>query len=385
MMDLDLEYVQKNPGTGVVLAPRSCSSREQLEAHAKKLRLLKSPVLFDPQFYNPRTERDNIINYPYWKDPTSFATKAFARDGAKELCKGVIDYQCETLDVESIILPGRYTNTATEEWREMQRIFADAASELKTGRPVFSTLALGPDVVGEPELLDRVLNEAVLFPVDGIYIVLAPPKKAFLVTDDGWLYNALDGLLSLASAGKTVIVGYANQQSLIFAASGVTGLASGNFRNVRSFDVEMFDLKESKRRGRGIWYYDAQSLCEFKIPQLTLAYRRGLKDKFGPRCEYCEKLLSAANPGLVPWPEPQPFKHFLTHLRQQWLAFDGVSVSQRGRDVIDLLVKADTHMQDLTDSGFVLGDRPFLDALVPSLSAVTAFIRDRAADIKALG
>src|SRR4029077_2419250 len=139
-------------------------------------------------------------------------------------------------------------------------------SEHCPDRTLYSTLAVGPDVVKNRHQMDTLLAEALNYPVGGIYVLLRPPNDSFLIADEDYLYAVLDGLLSFREAGKRVIIGYANQQVLLLGAVGVEDIASGNFRNVRSFNPEIFDVQPEDDRQRALWYYDAGTLSEFRIP-----------------------------------------------------------------------------------------------------------------------
>ncbi|MDE3841127.1 hypothetical protein C0966_17880 (plasmid) [Bacillus methanolicus] len=382
MLSLNKEFVDSNPNTGVILSPRNCK-REQLERHASELKKKNASLLFDPQFYQPRTERENILNYPYW-DNLSFSTVGFASNGAKKLCEGVIRYQVEVLGVSKVILPGRYTNALTEEWLESQYIFSQTADTMGVEQPIYITLALGPDIVSERQNFDRILNEVVEYPVDGVYVVLMPPKGEFLVTNESYIYNLLDAFLSLSLAGKKIILGYANQQCLIYAGAGVEGIATGNYRNVRSFNPDTFDIQEKDFKQRAVWYYDADTLSEFRPETLGLAYQRGLKGNFGPTNEYSIDLLNADNPASIPWGEKLAFRHYLTEINRQWLSFDELSRNQRINKSIKLLEEAQQKLLSLVDKGFRPGERSFMNAFDPTLNALFAFKSDRQSQISML-
>ena len=196
----------------------------------------------------------------------------------------------------------------------------------------------------------------------------------------------MDGLLSLSLSGKEVILGYGNQQSLIYAASGVEGLASGNFRNVRSFDPQNFDVPENETIiQRATWYYDANTLSEYRAESLKLAYQRGLSGNFGPICDYCRPLLQAPNPAAVPCGEPMAFRHYLTEIHRQWLAFNEESPNDRINKVVQILENAQEHLNSLVERGFRPGERSFLPVFDPTLSALVAFYSDRRKEIDLLG
>ncbi|WP_432407337.1 hypothetical protein [Wukongibacter sp. M2B1] len=249
------------------------------------------------------------------------------------------------------------------------------ANEESHEEKIYLTLALGPDVVKNKEVFDQLISKCINYNVDGFYFVLKSPNNQFLITDEEYLYALMDGFISLIISEKDILLGYANQQSLIYSAVGVETIASGNFRNVRSFDPDIFvENEEEDFKRRGIWYYDGNSLSEYKQQQLSLAYRRGLNTYFGPQCEYCKNLLDSSNPATILWREPFPFKHYLHELRNQWLELNSVNPAGRIDFIIETLIKVKEHIKKLESKGFSLGTRAFSeevsDACIGSLRAI---------------
>ncbi|HDR4590238.1 TPA: hypothetical protein QCR33_001022 [Bacillus cereus] len=383
MMKLNNEFVEQYTSTGVILSPRNCT-RKQIEKHIGELQSKGAKVLFDPQFYQPHTDREKILDYPYW-DSLDFNTAQFASVEAPHFCEAVIKYQVDTLNVDEIILPGRYTNSITEDWLNIHHSIAHTASQVITDKIVYSSISLGTDVVAQKPMLDRVVNEAIQYPVDGFYMTLQTPH--FLMKDETYLYNLMDMFLSLSLAGKKILLGYANQQDIIFAGVGVEGIATGNYRNVRSFNPDIFDSPQENDgiQQRAVWYYDGNTLSEFRPQALGLAYTRGMKGMFGPNTSHSKPLLEANNPVLTNWGEPAAFRHYLTLMNKQWEMLGDIPVSQRMMRIIEILGSAQENLQNLMDRGFRTGERSFDKVLDPTLNAITAFMDDRGYEIEMLG
>ncbi len=386
MMKINNEFANKFPDIGFILSPRalSCSSDvSTLENHSSMLKKRKVKVLFDPQFYIPATNLEKLLKFPYFGD-IPFETIAFNNSVAKDFCTNVIEYQINKMHVDEVILPGRYINSIGKDWYDMQEAFIDSSREYSPNYKMFLTLALGQDIVKNKDVFDELISNCISYPVNGFYIVLKSPK--YLVDDEEYLYSLLDALISLKVAGKEIIMGYSNQQSIIYGAAGVDVIASGNFRNVRSFDPDIFvESEEDNIQRRGTWYYDANSLSEFKQQQLSLAYRRGLKNYFGPTCEFCGEMINSPNPANIIWAEPAPFKHFFVELRRQWLDIIQQEPKNRINHIIDLLNKVKNNNEELSSKGFSLGSRAFnsdiIDATVGALNAIKV---DRKYDINLL-
>lgn len=382
MMELDSEFIRKDLASGVILSPRVYKI-EQIEHHSKEIRDLGADLLFDAQFYQPRTGREKLLDFPYWKN-LKFKTTTFDEKAASSFCKSCIEYQVNRLEVSKILIPGRYSNSIDQNWLETHSNFAETAHSLKTDIPIYSTVALGPDVILNDEVFNSVLDEVTEYPVNGIYFVFRHPEDNYLVQDENILYNLLNGLLSIRLSEKDVILGYSNQQSLIFAAAGVKTIASGNFRNTRYFDPDIFDVQEEGDQQRALWYYDANTLSEFRTKSLSLAFKRGLQKLFGPICEYCQPLLESTDPASIRWAEPSAFRHFLYELQRQWLGLDAKSAALIIKKISVLIETASLNLHNLANNGFHLGDRSFSQTVGPSLSGLQAFAVDRKADLRRL-
>jgi len=379
MLNLIGEFIGNHDKSGVILSPRICR-REQMEKHIDRFRKNDAIILFDPQFYEPRTDLPNILSFPYWGG-YDFQTNTF---NPVDFCQRVIEYQIEHLNVHTVIIPGRYTNSISDSWLKMQYKFAETASKALLDKDIFTTLALGPDAILNRETFNTVIDELINFPVRGVYFVFEHPDNQFLIDNEEFIYAILDATLSMALSGKSVVIGYANQQSLIFAASGVESIASGNYRNVRMFDHNMFSSKETGIRQRSVWYLDGNSLGEYKTPELSLAYRKGLNSYFGPLTSYSKNLLESDDPGNVRWGERNAFRHYLELINDLWKGFEEVPKNQRYIAVNDFLVKIKNHNAQLIEKGFNPGERGFHNVIESTISALNAFISDRKFDIESL-
>lgn len=386
MMGINKELSTKTENIGVILSPRALqknSDVDRLEKHAQQLREKNVKLLFDPQFYVPRTNLEKIIKFPYFQN-LDYSTTEFSSGFAKIFCQNVIKYQIENLGVDELIIPNVYTNSITNEWYDISEALIEGAISSESQKAMYLSIPLGPDVIKNKDSFDELISRLTQYEVDGYYFVLKSPKE-FLIDDEDYLYSLMDAFISLNLANKKVIIGYANQQDLIFASCGVTNIASGNFRNVRTFDPSIFfdDDNDDGIKRRGTWYYDVNTLSEFKVQQLTLAYRRGLKDYFGPSCEYCESLLE--NPTTALWGESEAFKHYLFEINRQWKAFKEVNPSQRITSVIGTLENASKKIASLNGNGFRLGPRAFDNEIMESsLNALYAIRADRNNDIQHL-
>ena len=86
MRSLQVEFVAQFPGTSVIMSPRCCTP-DQAKRHAREISKAGGRVLFDPQFYDPRTSVEHIVAYPYWMmNAEGFSTQDFGEDRVADLC-----------------------------------------------------------------------------------------------------------------------------------------------------------------------------------------------------------------------------------------------------------------------------------------------------------
>ncbi|MEJ9279420.1 hypothetical protein [Ureibacillus thermosphaericus] len=386
MMQMNKDLASDIPDLGVILSPRALNknhSIERLKQHALELQRKGVKILFDPQFYNPRTNLDKLLKFPYFEDIGNYNTVYFKSQDSKKFIKNVIKYQIDVINVDEIIIPNVYTNSINTNWYDLTKMFVDESIEL-TEKSKYLTIPIGSEVVKNKDDFDYLISCLSQYDVEGYYFVIKPPKGNF-VTDEQYLYNLLDGFISLNLAGKKVILGYSNQQGLIFAAAGITKIASGNYRNVRTFDPEIFYSEENDDiKRRGVWYYDGNTLSEFKPQQITFAHNRKINANFGPICKYCKPLLT--NPDLATsWKEPESFKHYLYELNRQWNDLLKVPIKKRIDAVIALLDLAKSNLLNLKKLGIRVGEREFDENTIDaSLSALEAIKYDRNMELKNL-
>lgn len=378
MLDKIQTFLELHNDSGVVLSPRICD-RDQLERYAPVFSSIsEAKILFDPFFYEPRTDLWRVLSYPYF-DYYDFQTQSF---NARSFCENVIDYQINTLELQSIVLPGRYINSLTESWLEMQHDFANLGSST-SDKFIYSTLAIGPDVILNSDNFNTIIDEVVNYPVEGVYFVYEHPDNDFLL-DEEFIYVMLDGLLSIVLSGKQVIIGYANQQSIVFAASGVDFIASGNYRNVRAFDHQNSTDKDNDNIRKGTWYFDGNTFGEYKIPTLSLAFRRNLGHLFGPTTHFTTDLLSSSVPTSIVWREPDAFGHYLELMYQYCNGISNIPKSQRAQYLLEFFQQRSNANSALENLGFNFGDRGFNQAVNATISALDSFLSDRGVELSNL-
>jgi len=276
----------------VILSPRDLTE-EQTEKFSKKLHKVNGMTLFESLFYE-----DKFL------------------DSKFNAIKNINDY-CQT---QAYIIPSPLCDEVDKYWLQKQELFINKSIEIFNDKDKYITLALSFDVLTDEKAIEKIIDIALKWNVEGYYIV---PEGQYLEDDSNWLTN-----LTLLAAGlklhnKKVIVGYSNHQMLSLACANVDAIASGTFLNVRSFSAGKFDNPDTDAVSRrSVWYYCPQTLSEYRKRALDKAYDYNILDSlkpFGKTNKYIEVLFKGAKPSTVQFGDSLAFKHYLLTLKEQCL------------------------------------------------------------------
>lgn len=316
---LCVELLQQWGEATVILSPRDIS-KDQIEKVARELRKHGAKLLFDPQFYIPRADHETLCEHSYW--PNEFETGNFWEgSGLKKLLTDIASYN-RNLGCDAAILPASYTDEVDDYWLENQASVTKLARTIFAGSEIFVTVPLSAGVVSDENQIQELLEAGRTWDVDGIYLICEHPKGEYFVSDPSWIANMLDIIASFRLRGKKVIVGYANQQTLIAACAGANAIASGTWMNVRSFPPEKFTVSlDDQVRTTTNWFYCPQALSEYKIQFLDVAFRQNVLQDMEPDAIFQTDLRrlfqGPGKPGIIGLQQRDSFAHYLTCLKVQ--------------------------------------------------------------------
>lgn len=368
-------------GGTVVLSPRDLNERQLCSLAGDIAGIEGGTTLLDPQFYVPHADHDRLCSHKFW--PHDFASGAFFRGSEMQSLVRRIVALNEDLSTEAIILPGMLASPVDDLWLAHHESFLTTARDLVGGsRPLYSTLALAADSVRNREQITALLEAVTRWGADGYYIVCEHPNGDYLVQDAIWLAHVLDLTAGLRLASARVILGYCNHQMLVAHVAGANAICSGTWMNVRSFPPEKFskDYEEEIRR-RATWYYCPQTLSEYRIPFLDVAYEQGVLDLLKPPRGldggYVGSLFSGVQPSSVRFSEQAAFRHYLHALRGQAQALDvsGYDAAQHVHE--QALNEAESLLNTLGSNGVFGGNRNFTDSLDVNRAALAMLDKQR--------
>lgn len=307
----------KMPATTYILSPRDLPQKSQV-SFSSRLRVKGQKVLFDPQLYAPHSEKRNFQSYDYWDCDFKTTDVHWSQIAEKLVALNA------RLKADAIILPGCPWQRVGRGAILQQEAILDAFSAY--GEKKYATLCLQQNVLLDAAQIEKLLNVASAWSVDGFYVVTEHPDTDYFADSPIWMYNLLKLTIGLRMHGREVVIGYANHQQLLTACSCASAIAAGNWMNTRSFTFDKFretmDIKRHK-----LWYYAPQAMTEFAPAYLDLAAKKGIIHLLSPQKAmpdspagnlFSDDVLSGRiMPSLVNYNHEMSFAHYLLALNRQ--------------------------------------------------------------------
>ena len=377
MMEHCRHLIESWGGGTVITSPRDLTA-EQIQRLGSQIVGMGGRILVDPQFYDPSATHRRLVGHDYW--PDDFDTSMLS--GGPELAQLLQRLLAlnDSAQAEQFIIPGIYGERIDDDWLAVQdSVITEAAAEV-TDRQRIATICLSGEAMRFEEQIEMVINSAEKWDVDGFYVVPEHPGGQYLVDDPMWLANLLILCSGLKLQGRFVIVGYSNHQMLCLATAKVDAIASGIWLNVRTFSTGKFQETEEDEISRRVkWYYCPQSLSEYKIPFLDMAFRAGILDRLRAdaalKSDYADILFSGAQPTSTDYSEQQAHRHYLQCLHEQCNAATRPSFRETTEGHSQLLDHAETVINELHRKGVRGQNRDFQNIIDVNRAALMA-LRD---------
>jgi hypothetical protein len=362
----------------VILSPRD-QELDQMNRFVPKLQRINGQALFDPQFYLPHADHGRLVAHPYW--PQDYATALFNTVEIRRMLSVLKTQYNDPYETPFFILPGNRSSEINDNWYNYYSLIVQEARNLDVHNNIYLTLCLSQEAMLSEDTIHDVLEYIDTWDIEGVYIVPEPPNNSYLVSNPNWIINLLDLASGVKLQGKKVVVGYTNHQMLCLSLSKTDAIASGNWLNVRSFNINKFNNPEEGIARRSTWYYCPQSLSEYQIPFLDIAMRLGIlgdlrTDQFFGS-NYADVLFSGAQPTTVNYSDKEAFRHYLQCLKSQVQNSVKATYTET-KDSLRMQLETSEQLTGFFNSNGIRGrDRDFSDVVDINLSALDAFHRLR--------
>jgi hypothetical protein len=378
-MPLSRELIGNWGRGGVILSPRDLE-RDQLRRFAGEIRDRGGQTLLDPQIYNPRASHPRLVEHAYF--PKEYSTDLLADGTSVRRWLTTLRELNEETATFAYLVPGFYCVRVDDLWLGVQETLLETAAAVVTDKPRWATICLSSEALRFEDQFEVLLSRAEQWDVHGYYVVAEHPQGHYLVDDPLWLGNLLLFCAGLKLHGRKVVVGYTSHQNLCLVAANVDAIASGNFINVRSFSTTRFDAPDMgpSRRARW-WYYCPQSLSEYTVAFMDIAFQAGVIEHFKPDPtlggDHADLLFSGALPSSTAWREGLAQRHYLHSLYGQATQARRGSFQETMDAQLLLLETAERYIEFFHRNNVWGQDRDFDDMIDVNRSALGILEKER--------
>jgi len=374
------EHLVSNWQSGtVILSPRD-QDLDQMSRFVARIHDVGGQVLVDPQFYLPHADHGRLVSHPYW--PQNYETALFNVGEIRDMLTILKDQYNIPFETPFFILPGKRSTEINDDWYNYYSLIIQEARNINVHDNLYLTLCLSQEAMNSEDTIHSVLEYIDTWDIDGFYVVPEPPSNnGYLVNNPNWMINLLDLTAGIRLQGKQVVVGYSNHQMLCLGLSKTNAIASGNWLNVRSFNINKFNNPEEGIARRSTWFYCPQSLSEYQIPFMDIAQRSGiladLRTDVVFDSNYADILFSGAQPSTVNYTRKEAFRHYLQCLRKQ--AHDSVKATYaETKESLKLQLETSERLTTFFSSNGIRGrDRDFSNVVDVNMAALDVFHRIR--------
>lgn len=360
----------------IMLGPRNFpptkykASSESLIDYAERLKGCAQNVYIDPQLFSCANPAKHLRNFSYWQ-----ACKGDLKKNSKQVIEklAALNGSCAT---RAMVLPATTADRIDDSWRETQSTLLEAAGNYRNPDDLIVSVALTADVLKDDQSIDAICLAAAKWSATGVYVVCERPKDYYLTDDPLWVLNLMLLVAGLKFAGKKVFVGYSSHQQLLLTLTKCDAIFSGNYLNMRRFRTSDFGNQGDRGPSRhATWYYAPQTLSEYRVVTLDLAFQQGILDKLAPPFDdsFAGVMFKGARPSNTAYNETASFLHYLTSLHAQCEQFSRETYLATFDFYSSYLQTAEKAIEGLHKQGVFDPARSFRDILAANASAINAF------------
>lgn len=371
-------FKQWDGGT-VILSPRDMNE-DQMSRLAEEMIAIKGKTLFDAQLYVPRSNHHGLLKHEYYKEfgGDNYTTNMCADTNRMNDLFVKLKRLNDLANTDKYIIPSLYCDEADDSWAMLQKSFLRASEKIFNDKKRLMTICVSSKILSNPkkDKVEQLLGQVKNWDIDGFYIL---PEGDYLDNNSIWFANLLSLVAGLKLLKKEVVVGYSNHQMLALACTGVNAIATGNWLNVRHFNLKRFEEPKSTGGKKVAWYYCPSTQSEYKFATLEAARRLGnidiniFKTDISMNSSYVNSYFSDE----VEFKEQATFRHYFQCLHKQSEIISKGTYESTYSAVCNIQENAEDMIKKLSDKSFKERDRSYSSVGDSTLSALEIFNKEK--------
>lgn len=264
---------------GAILSPLNLSETKMssLIEGAKERKL---HLIFDPQLYYPRTQREKLRSWSYFPqdvDTADYSSVGWWANLCSKLTKVAHELNVNTV-CSPVIIPRTYAPEYVELMSNVTSLLQEKASA--HNMDVWQTLVVNMSDLADYKSTMTMASIITKKAPRGIYLVLqnnSYPRRE--LNDPEELKGAMSLINALEDSGNHVIVSHSSSDLILWKEAGAYGAATGKYFNLRRFTPSRWDEKEEGGGGQEAYWFEESLLAFLRASDVTRVERVGLISK----------------------------------------------------------------------------------------------------------
>lgn len=354
-------YFENRVGDGFIISAYSFEKEkitDKLSGYKPEQYLPHS--LIDLQFYGSKASNgENLKSYPF--HPINFKKSQETETSVIDSALAGIEYQ-EKLGLKEVLVPNVYIEPERgQKNSDLISILSKKLNKQKKERvSYYLTVPISGTTIREDSEIDALLQGLTDMDIvfDGYYIACEPNLETRKkISVDYKYYSNLNRVLeTLKKQGFKVILGFANVDSLVFAAlNDLDAVSIGTYENLRNFNIKRFTEDKGGGPSDG-WYYSEKLLNFIKAKQLEVLRERGGLDLVANTDNIFSDIILKDG---YPWNTHRPDVHknyLLAIARQLSKVASGSNKAERIAILEQMIEEARANYRSLEEKGIILDD-----------------------------
>lgn len=345
----------------VILSPRDMSE-DQMSKLAQNITEYNGKTLLDPQLYVPRSDHHGLLKHDYYQEfgGDNFSTNLIADINSMDDLYTELKRLNDLAQTDKYIIPGLLCESPDEAWLMLQKSFLKASNNFFKDKDKLATLCISSKILNStsPEKIEKLITYASKWDISGFYVL---PEGDYLVNNSIWFTNLLTLVSGLKLLNKEVIVGYSNHQMLALACTKIDAIATGNWLNVRHFNLKRFEEPNSTGGRKVAWYYCPCTQSEYRYATLEAVKRLKtidmnlLKTDISMNSNYMDSYFNNG----IEFKEPDTFKHYFQCLYKQCEIVSKSTYEETFDTIVSLQINSEDMIENFSKHSLRERDRSY--------------------------
>lgn len=289
--------------SGAILSPVNYTLEETIRTITRsREKYNEYNLIFDPQLYYPRTDRDKLRNWPYFPEDVDTVDLSDL-----SWWDTIIENMLDTVDAikpNTVCSPTLHPRTFDNQYFEFNNQITNNLLDATSGADlqILQTVLISLSDLSNYQNVMTIASLLTRTKADGIYLIFystTSPRRE--LNDPEELKGGMLLINILESNDIRVLVGFSSSEIILWKASGASSCASGKFFNLRRYTPSRWEeADDSGGRGQLPYLLEENLLASLRESDVARLQRARLFSYSTTSNPYFKEILSHINTG-TPW------------------------------------------------------------------------------------